>query len=537
MIMLDKFFNLKKWSWGTTPQRSILGMLFFLFWQFLIYGDLIINDPILGFDDNSLVGPLQRLVSVWDYRIGTTLDFQPVRDISFLLDIIIFKNLGISTFHASNVLIWLFNCLIFYFILRKLSLSRPSAYLIILLFSIHPVFVNSVGWVSARKHLLSMFFTLLEFLVLLNYRPAQWGRFIFVFCILYVGSLLSQPINIFFPLWAFLWLWFYQKIPLKKSFQLLIPALLLLILFFWYNAQLYFSEWTSVSHPSRLSRAYNFDTVIIILNAFGRYFINLVVPWHLSIYYQVFSWWNLCGLFFILTWIYLLFKRLPPRTVITWTGLAIFSLCLVTFNMTSYFVSDSYVLMAAIPFFYLNYLLIKDVKNKTIIRLIYVGLFCFFIAQAVTISKSWQSTTLLYKNSFQAQPSKMTAIFYLISSLSEGNDQPKDFQTIRETIEYYATSVNPQEMAKLKEHCDRYIQQVYENQKISPLEKINLLTEFKYNNSLKAYFLLELYLQTQMLEEARQQWEKYLVKKADGQSQIKRERLQAIARELKIKFP
>jgi tetratricopeptide (TPR) repeat protein len=114
-------------------------------------------------------------------------------------------------YHTVNVAIHCFNALLLWLILRKLSI--PWAWLASAIFALHPVQVESVAWVTERKNVLMLLFSLLATLC--------WVKFVFdnqsgrKATLLYAGSLL------FFALALF-----------SKATACTVPAVLLLILWF-----------------------------------------------------------------------------------------------------------------------------------------------------------------------------------------------------------------------------------------------------------------------------------------------------------------
>src|SRR5262245_18495146 len=135
-------------------------------WAFLTAGLLLIYrhlawlDPVLERDDRHIL----RFMKSWEdvrYLLATgkwgeLVVYQPLKDLSLAIDLHLSKVLGHGTFHLTNVLIWALCC---FFALKVLeddpAREKPpglSARVGVLLFAIHPLFVGSVAWISARKH-------------------------------------------------------------------------------------------------------------------------------------------------------------------------------------------------------------------------------------------------------------------------------------------------------------------------------------------------------------------------------------------------
>jgi len=72
-------------------------------------------------------------------------------------------------YHVVNVVIHIINSLLLWLVLRRLSV--PGAWFASAVFALHPVQVESVAWVTERKNLLMLLFSLLSFLC--------WLKFVF----------------------------------------------------------------------------------------------------------------------------------------------------------------------------------------------------------------------------------------------------------------------------------------------------------------------------------------------------------------------
>ena len=86
-----------------------------------------------------------------------------VRTLSLMLDYRLFGD-SPAGYHIQNILWHLLSVLLLYVIFEKISKDRALAFLGGLFFTIHPVHVESVAYISYRKDLLCMFFYSLSFL-------------------------------------------------------------------------------------------------------------------------------------------------------------------------------------------------------------------------------------------------------------------------------------------------------------------------------------------------------------------------------------
>jgi protein O-mannosyl-transferase len=179
-----------------SPLFGKLGIALFLLLQLILYGPIIYEQPLLKFDDQGVVVPLKDLHAWQDYRAalkeGKILDRAPIRDLSLWIDWQIAKIFHARPFHATNLVLWLGILLLFYRLRNKFSSPFLGAWGIALaLYAFNPIMVDSVAWASARKHLLSAFFTLAATTYLIDRGPPFSWRNILAITLLYALAVLS----------------------------------------------------------------------------------------------------------------------------------------------------------------------------------------------------------------------------------------------------------------------------------------------------------------------------------------------------------
>jgi tetratricopeptide (TPR) repeat protein len=103
-------------------------------------------------------------------------NYAPLHLLSYAIDYSLW-GLDPRGFLVVNVLLHVVNGCIFYALLGRVGLSRVGAAVAAAVFLVHPVQVESVAWISERKNLLCMTFTLLALHAFLAYRaPAARRR-------------------------------------------------------------------------------------------------------------------------------------------------------------------------------------------------------------------------------------------------------------------------------------------------------------------------------------------------------------------------
>ncbi|MGA2462960.1 MAG: tetratricopeptide repeat protein [Thermodesulfobacteriota bacterium] len=164
----------------------------------------------------------ENIRKIFTYVKGST--YQPVRVLSYAVDYY-FWGLNPLGYHITNIIFYILTSIMVFFILHRLSThlrgnAPPDSHERIalfgaLLFAAHPVHVEAVTWLAARKEGLQGFFFFLAFYLYLKGREEE-GRKKFLYLTLVLFSFLlatlSKPAAIVFP--AILLLY---EISLKKN--------------------------------------------------------------------------------------------------------------------------------------------------------------------------------------------------------------------------------------------------------------------------------------------------------------------------------
>lgn len=98
-------------------------------------------------------------------------------------------------YHLVNILLHTANALLLCTCLRKLEISAP--FVVACIFALHPVNVESVAWVTELKNILSMFFSLISFLLYWRFNETSPSDEALKRRSLYAGALLSFMLALF----------------------------------------------------------------------------------------------------------------------------------------------------------------------------------------------------------------------------------------------------------------------------------------------------------------------------------------------------
>ncbi len=118
----------------------------------------------------------------------------------------------------TNILFHIFNSLLLFVFLRRLSGRLEISFIAVLLFAIHPMRVESVIWISERKDVLYVFFSLLALLsyqkYITNKNPAL--KLLSISFLFFTAALLSKASAVIVPLLMLLTDFYYRRTALIR---------------------------------------------------------------------------------------------------------------------------------------------------------------------------------------------------------------------------------------------------------------------------------------------------------------------------------
>ena len=195
----------RDWRWGLLVCLSLIVLVL------CVYGQAYHFD-FVDYDDNEYVTEnthVLRGLSLDNLRWvmlagivpgGIGIDFwRPLSMGSHMLDVELF-GLHAGAHHAVNVLLHAMNTVLLFLVLRSMTGAFWRSALVAALWSLHPLRVESVAWVTERKDVLSGLFFLLTLAAYTRYarRPRNLGNYLLV-CLCFLLGLMSKPMLVTLP--------------------------------------------------------------------------------------------------------------------------------------------------------------------------------------------------------------------------------------------------------------------------------------------------------------------------------------------------
>ena len=193
-------------------QKVWIATLIILCWTSILYVNSFKNN-FVNWDDPGLILKNNRIRSLdWKnieeiFTPKKSSTFQPIRVLSYAIDYRIWK-LNPVGYHITNIFFYILTCIMVFLTLRSLSAhlrkgEGPNSHYRVglfgaLLFAAHPVHVEAVAWLAARKEVLQGFFFFTAFYVYLRSKEEEGKkRMVFLGLVLFAFllAILSKAVS------------------------------------------------------------------------------------------------------------------------------------------------------------------------------------------------------------------------------------------------------------------------------------------------------------------------------------------------------
>ncbi len=191
---------------------------------------LTFDDPIFVTQNSMINRGITVKGILWAFDPDRAKYWHPITWLSHMLDCEIF-GLNPVGHHMVNLIFHVFNSILLYLFLLKLTeMPLPSAVAAVF-FSVHPLHVESVAWVSDRKDLLCAFFMLLTLISYVFYIKRLKFRLYLLVCGFYALSILSKLASSTLPLLLVaLDIWFFKRHKSRSVIYIVLEKLPLFVI-------------------------------------------------------------------------------------------------------------------------------------------------------------------------------------------------------------------------------------------------------------------------------------------------------------------
>jgi protein O-mannosyl-transferase len=404
--------NLNKIEEITSKSNFYLLVLLILtiitYWPTVHHGFFIWDDNVVALSPEVQNFSLPGIKKIFTtFQVGL---YHPITSLSFMLDFAIGKGSPLF-FHITNLILHLLNVIILFLFLKKNFANPVVAFIATFIFVVHPINVETVAWVSARKDLISTFFMLLSLLYYTKHCRKVISLKHYIILILLISlSVFSKIQTVIIPI-IFLLIDYHNERKfnveiLKEKIPLLIPIIL--------AGSINVIAQKDYGYLSYGSNYPFFEKIFLYIYAFSQYLFNTFVPVKLSVFYPypfkpsgeiILTDYIISSIFIfccILLFVNKIWRNRSLFFGVLWFFSAISIVIFVSWNR-EFIITDRYSYFASIGLYIFCAFLIskwreqkKFVSTLSYTILSVYALFFFFISiQRVSL---WKSSELLFKD-------------------------------------------------------------------------------------------------------------------------------------------
>ncbi len=259
----------------------------------VIYYQVIDFDFLLRWDDQWMVFNkyttrglnFENIWAIFNEPLGG--QYSPVNQLTYTT-IYYFFGPNPAIFHLGSLFWHIINvCLVFYLVYQiqktkgvEKGYAITVSFITTLLFTIHPLYVEPVAWISASKVLLYSLFTLIALLCYLKYINTNQIRYYFLTFFSFIISFCCKEQALIFPFCLFLFDWFIKRDFKNRNIWLeKIPFFIFAIYFgMLFISYQYLGEYNAEEILNQRA-GYSLDQRIILgCYAFTEYIVKLIIP-------------------------------------------------------------------------------------------------------------------------------------------------------------------------------------------------------------------------------------------------------------------
>ena len=177
---------------------ALIGAVFVLFYRVREFGFINYDDDHLLYRNPFVSTGISLRNLAWAFTSTDKLQWAPLTWLSHMVDFQLFGS-DPSGHHLVSLAIHLINTLLLLAFLVRTTGAFWRSLFVAALFALHPVHVEPVAWLSARKDLVSTAFFLLALLAYSTFVRRRRASTYLLTLAAYVGSLMAKPMYVTFP--------------------------------------------------------------------------------------------------------------------------------------------------------------------------------------------------------------------------------------------------------------------------------------------------------------------------------------------------
>lgn len=200
--------------------------------------------------------------------------FRPMVTSSFIIDAQIGGDAHWIN-HLTNLLLHIVTAIGVMLLLVKMQFKKEYSLLAALLFTVHPLFTNAVGWLNGRNDLLVGMFAVWAFYFFLKSRESNFWLFLSVSSVLYLFSAFSKEVGLVFPAAVLLWIMLIEKKRIFSVNNIIVLACYTIALGIW----IYMRTVADIGIPDEVSGV---EPLLINLQQIPEFVAKFFFPYNIT---------------------------------------------------------------------------------------------------------------------------------------------------------------------------------------------------------------------------------------------------------------
>jgi Tfp pilus assembly protein PilF len=485
---------------------ALLGVLLLIYFDSFQHPFTFLDDQVQVVENPNIRSlHLKSIVAIFNSTsVGM---YQPLTTLCFAL---IYGLLGSGPFgfHLFSFGIHLFNTYLLFRLLQFFPWKKEINYLLLALFALHPMQVESIAWISASSNVLFTSFYLLSIIQYVLYLKKQNNKNLLLSLLFFCLSCLSKSYAVSLPIVLILFDRYFRKDNSIQWFNKL-PFIALSVLV----GVVTILSRESAGHLSDLSISFGLlDRIFLSAYAFLFYPIKFLLPVSQSIFYpypalnnDLLPWQYYASLVIVGLLLFLLWRYRKEKAILLGAGFFVLSIApvLQLIPVGNQLTTDRYIYLPMIGLL----IIIGSVLNK-LSKTNYLWLLSllplFYVFQSKQRVVLWKSDQLLWQDVLTHYPTVAQAHNNLGSYLLKQGKVRKAFQHFNKAIElkpYYADAYSNrgnlyaqqqksqlairdyEKAIQLRPHADAYFNRANERAKLGLLDEA--ISDYNQSISLK----------------------------------------------------
>jgi len=271
-------------------QNRKMPLLVIAITTFLLYTRVIgfeyigLDDTLLIKENQSFLQDLSNIPQAFQQDIfhvpnhpSSKAYYRPALTLSFMLDAQ-FGKIDTKVYHFTNLIFHILACLLLLQCFCLLKLKLETAFVLTLVFAVHPILSQAVGWIPGRNDTLLALFTLSSLIYFLRGIESSNTSYMLLHLFFFMFALFTKESAIFLPFLSLYYLSFiFKKKLVSKQLLILISGYLGIMLFWFVLRKAALSESRAVLTLSALS-----NNLLENLPLLFQYLAKIIIPYKLS---------------------------------------------------------------------------------------------------------------------------------------------------------------------------------------------------------------------------------------------------------------